>query len=663
MDDPLLAELLGDDGAVQAQTQPSQGKWRELGDGATLLLRRAGARAGGRAQTHTQPAGGSPAVLAAGAGAAPPAGAPPRIGYKQFLSALAHVAPARKQEVQVLLAQVHHQEKQGSTHAQLFHMAQALAAKSFPQDCHKAMALLQQVATAKGMRAGSASPSPHPAASHSAHSPAAAPAQPADQQRQQLQQQQQHAAAFNQYLRAPSGGNLAAQAAAQQQAAQQQAQQQAQAQAAQRRPPQPPAQQAAQAQQKRPPGEAGRALVYLLSYGPPEEREAKKAKPAAGGGGKKKEERGDVDAELNADAFIDMEHETDVLMIDIHRRREAKQAAPASTTQYLSEWRVGNEMVRQLAKHGLKEMDPKCLEVVQLAWQAQATQLLQAAQRAARHRQDACRRARRAHERVEAKRRAENEALLKAAGSKRADEETKERAQKAKAEMQARGIGEEGGGEWRRTRALIAMEKGGTGGAALRRRERGTQGRCSGSGRGGRESDGVALGQGREGRQQASAANAAVAATLGGKGAKWDKWGGGGGGGGGGAAEGKTAGTKAASGKKGKKAAAAEARAKAAAAAARSEQEGRTTATFDASGAGAAAAVAPAPAPAPAAAALKLTEADRLQGSRSRAKGGVDDAETITTRDVVAAMERDPRYCRSTLLYLLLNGCAIQEAA
>lgn len=258
-------------------------------------------------------------------------------------------------------------------------------------------------------------------------------------------------------------------------------------------------------------------------------------------------------------------------------------------------------------------MDPRCLEVVQLAWQAHATGLLQVAQRAARHRADACRRApdvvvtsdvrrplgliaKRDQERMEARAAREREKLLKMAGSKRADDETKERAQRAKAEM--------------------------------------------------------------VGRQQASAANAAVAATLGGKGAKWDKWGAAGSSaaaassGGGSAASGGAKGGAKAAARKGKKAA--EARAETAEAAARAEEDGHTTATFDAS-AGAASAVATASAPKP-------DRAASLQASRSRSKLAVDDGDTITTRDIVAAMERDPAYCRSTLLYSLLNGEALTSA-
>lgn len=42
------------------------------------------------------------------------------------------------------------------------------------------------------------------------------------------------------------------------------------------------------------------------------------------------------------------------LSADIQRRREAKTAAPASSVQHLSEWRVGNELFRAMTKHGIK---------------------------------------------------------------------------------------------------------------------------------------------------------------------------------------------------------------------------------------------------------------------------------------------------------------------
>ena len=181
-----------------------------------------------------------------------------------------------------------------------------------------------------------------------------------------------------------------------------------------------------------------------------------------------------------------------------------------------------------------------------------------------------------------------------------------------------------------------------------------------------------------QGRKQASAANAAVAATLGGKGAKWDKWGAGGGG------AGAAAGGGGGGAKKGKKAA--EARLEAAEAAARAEQEGHATTTLDAPAAEAAKA---GPAPAQQGATAAAARQGVLQTSRPRAGkllGSEDGGETITTRDIIAgvfvaalqnmfalsmpslsrpdfccraAMERDPVYCHSSLLFSLLNGAAI----
>ena len=43
----------------------------------------------------------------------------------------------------------------------------------------------------------------------------------------------------------------------------------------------------------------------------------------------------------------------------------------------------------------------------------------------------------------------------------------------------------------------------------------------------------------------------------------------------------------------------------------------------------------------------------RLTGAAS---AGADDASTIHLRDVVAALERDPLYCRSGMLYRLYNA-------
>ncbi|GAB4821311.1 hypothetical protein N2152v2_008357 [Parachlorella kessleri] len=376
-------------------------------------------------------------------------------------------------------------------------------------------------------------------------------------------------------------------------------------------------------------------------------RDAKRAKaPAGGKKEKEKEKEGDIHDILDADAFIDMEQETDNLMAGLAHQRQMGTARLAKT-QLLSEWRVANEMLKQMTKAGLKSVRPECFEILQLAFQAHATRILAKAHNMARHRQDSTRRLpemvttsdprrgvgqidRRERERHDARLALEREELLKAATSKKADEETKEKAQKAKAELQ--------------------------------------------------------------GKQQASAANAAVAATLGGgKGAKWnkwDKWGGGGGagGGGGGAGGGK---------KKGGRGAGAKA---AAAAAAKDGEGGAGTAAEGTAGAAAAAqpsgggdagpGVRFAEPPSGAAGNADGAKVDRagnslqvgywmhrppsgmlhtvFDTSRSRAvlpglaggaagDGGGDGGDTIHLRDVVAALERDPMYCRSPLLYTLNN--------
>ncbi|KAL6770976.1 hypothetical protein ACKKBF_B33450 [Auxenochlorella protothecoides x Auxenochlorella symbiontica] len=203
------------------------------------------------------------------------------------------------------------------------------------------------------------------------------------------------------------------------------------------------------------------------------QREGKRARAAS-----RKDRDGDIDEILGADAFIDMEQETDTLMAGLQVQRTQGLASVAAS-QTLSEWRLGNECVKQMRAAGLKVLKPECFEVIQRAFQSQAETLLRRAMAVARHRQDNARRQpgvsvthdprrgvlgleRAARAAAEAKLAAEREALLKAAGSRRADEETKERAQKAKAEL--------------------------------------------------------------AGRAQASAANAAVAATLGGKGGRFARF-------------------------------------------------------------------------------------------------------------------------------------------
>jgi colicin import membrane protein len=155
---------------------------------------------------------------------------------------------------------------------------------------------------------------------------------------------------------------------------------------------------------------------------------------------------------------------------------------------------------------------------------------------------------RRAAEKVAAdKAAAERDELMKKAQSKRADDETRERAQRAKAEM--------------------------------------------------------------VGQQQAVAANKALAATLGGKDSKWSKWGGGGSGG-------SAAGNK----------------------------------------------IVPA-ASETAAAASAAEDASASDGGAAFGRGGdVDpmvvggDSTDIQLQDLIVVLQQDPLYCKSNLLYRLLNG-------
>lgn len=62
--------------------------------------------------------------------------------------------------------------------------------------------------------------------------------------------------------------------------------------------------------------------------------------------------------------------------------------ASVAASQTLSEWRLGNECVKQMRAAGLKVLKPECFEVIQRAFQSQAETLLRRAMAVARHRQD-----------------------------------------------------------------------------------------------------------------------------------------------------------------------------------------------------------------------------------------------------------------------------------
>jgi len=217
----------------------------------------------------------------------------------------------------------------------------------------------------------------------------------------------------------------------------------------------------------------------------------KKRAPAGGGGGDKNEE-GD---EFAADGFLDMEEEANKLMSGFMNKRLEKQNY-VSDVRPLNEWRIVRDGLVQVVKNGLPPdaLTDECVKTVQMAFHGLASQVLKRAGRAAQHRQDTDYRKftkeedmslfydprrglgaieRRERGRAEEDAVKERERLFKMAGSKRANEETKEKAKAAKLEIQ--------------------------------------------------------------GQQQAKAANIAVNFTLGkGKETKWERWGGGGGGGGGG---------------------------------------------------------------------------------------------------------------------------------
>ncbi|RMZ57281.1 hypothetical protein APUTEX25_004115 [Auxenochlorella protothecoides] len=92
----------------------------------------------------------------------------------------------------------------------------------------------------------------------------------------------------------------------------------------------------------------------------------------------KKDRDGDIDEILGADAFIDMEQETDTLMAGLQVQRTQGLASVAAS-QTLSEWRLGNECVKQMRAAGLKVLKPECFEVIQRAFQSQAETLLRRA--------------------------------------------------------------------------------------------------------------------------------------------------------------------------------------------------------------------------------------------------------------------------------------------
>ncbi|KAI7838494.1 hypothetical protein COHA_007756 [Chlorella ohadii] len=432
---------------------------------------------------------------------------------------------------------------------------------------------------------------------------AASPVQPAagaPPQHPALMQQQQQAAVQAQQQRtaAPPGMHP--------QQAQQQAAQQAQQRAPSRGPsPVPAAPSPAPAAASAAPGQLTAQQVLqaqqqqILIH---QAMAAQAAQAAAAAAAKRSADGGGI----TLDNLYDWDQETNQLMEGLQRDRDAQRVKPktSSNQQFLSEWRVGNEFYRQIQRTGGGlRVQGECFELVQLAFQAHMTQLIQRSLRSAGHRQDACRRSadcvvtsdprrgitqieRREKAKADERAEAERAKLLQEAKSKRADDETKERAQKAKAEL--------------------------------------------------------------VGKQQASLANAAVAATLGGKSKgkvnKWDKWSSAAAAGpAAGAAGGEASGAAGGKGKKG----AAKKGGKKGAAAAESEggsEGGAAAASSDVSGAAAAA-----DSKAKAAAGLPR------MGLPGAASVGSDDASTIHIKDVLGCLERDPLYAKGGLLYRLYN--------
>ena len=124
------------------------------------------------------------------------------------------------------------------------------------------------------------------------------------------------------------------------------------------------------------------------------------------------------------------------------------------------------------------------------------------------------------------------------------------------------------------------------------------------------------------GQNAAVAANKALAATLGGRDAKWSKWGGGLGGGGG-KGDAKTKGAHHAGVASDKE----------------KEEEGNSTLASSKSRAA-------------------LTSASAAAAAATNATGGTGagDSNDLQVQDLIVALKQDPRYCKSPLLYRLLNG-------
>lgn len=164
---------------------------------------------------------------------------------------------------------------------------------------------------------------------------------------------------------------------------------------------------------------------------------------------------------------LDFEEETNTAMEAVLKRRKDTALTTASSElQPLSDWRIAHEVIRHRVQraHGSSvasgsafvDGDPgfgaDFLQALQLGFAAFSRNVMQRATQNARHRIASAHRPtnflltsdprrgvgairRREEAEAEAKARAEREALLKAAGSKRADEETRAMAQKARAEL------------------------------------------------------------------------------------------------------------------------------------------------------------------------------------------------------------------------------------
>jgi len=355
-----------------------------------------------------------------------------------------------------------------------------------------------------------------------------------------------------------------------------------------------------------------------------EGKPAPKRTKAAAAPRKKKAQESDADEDVadkikvGDELLVDLQAETDAAMEGIGNGR-ARQlpTVPGGQSwddgyQYLSAWRLTNEVLQQRKEKmqgaaavsgsaGIVDfLEPSTLRALQLGFTAHAAEVMRRAAHAAKHRASS----------AAAQRRPEFVAV---------------------GEDARRGLG-----DIRRAAEKIAADK-----AALEREELMKKAQSKRADEETRERAQKARAE-MAGQQQASAANKAIAATLGGgKGAKWSKWSGAGAAGAGGARKAKGKGVKGD-----------------AAADKASADGGDGGVDVEGSSGG-----------------LKNVAASRSRGDLGAAAGhGADnnvgslgvgssaadasglESTDIQLQDLIVVLQQDPTYCKSMLLYRLLNG-------